>query len=62
MNDPNNTCDKCGKTEEGVDWFAKAFRRMQLKRGNPDPGHLCGSCAGSVTGKEIGRKIAAESR
>lgn len=56
----NDTCDKCGKTEPGVDWIGKAFRKMELRHNRPDPGHLCGSCAGSVTGKRIGQKIAAE--
>jgi hypothetical protein len=31
---------------------------MRLKRGHPDPGNLCGACAGSETGKEIGARLA----
>jgi hypothetical protein len=50
-------CDGCGKEEPGIDWFAKAFRRLRLKKGQPDPGHLCGACAGRITGKEIGQAI-----
>ena len=60
MADASNTCDKCGKTEERIGWFAKAFRKTRLRKGEADPGNLCGSCAGSITGKEIGAKIAKE--
>jgi len=49
----NNTCDTCGKTDMGIGWFGKAYRRNELKRGRPDPGNLCGSCAGSHTGKRV---------
>jgi hypothetical protein len=54
----NNTCDRCGKTEEGVGWFAAAYRKVELRKGRPDPGNLCGSCAGSDTGKRIGNDAA----
>jgi hypothetical protein len=50
-------CDGCGKEEAGIAWFAAAFRKVRLKKGQPDPGNLCGSCAGRITGKEIGQEI-----
>ena len=53
----SDTCDACGKTQGGIDWFAAAYRALQLRRGKPDPGNLCGSCAGAITGKEIGEEI-----
>jgi hypothetical protein len=53
----NDTCDRCGKTELGIDWFAKAYRKVRLRQGKPDPGHVRGKCAGSETGKEIGKAI-----
>lgn len=53
----NNTCDCCGKTEEGIGWFAKAFRKTETRKGRPDPGNLCGSCAGHITGDRIGDDI-----
>jgi hypothetical protein len=56
----SDTCDKCGKTEPGVGWIAKGFRKMELRHGRPDPGNLCGACAGSLTGKRLGEKWAAE--
>jgi hypothetical protein len=54
----NDTCDRCGKTDEGIGWIARGYRLMRLKRGHPDPGNLCGACAGSETGKEIGARLA----
>lgn len=45
------TCDKCGK--ERIGWFAAAFRKNEMRRGRPDPGTLCGSCAGSLTGNRL---------
>lgn len=56
----NNTCDRCGKTEEGVGHIARGYRLMRLKRGHADPGNVCGACAGSEIGKEIGARIASE--
>lgn len=53
----NNTCDRCGKNEEGIGWFAKAFKKARTRKGKPDPGNLCGSCAGRITGSEIGSNI-----
>lgn len=52
-----DTCSKCGKTQGGIDWFGAAFRKLRLRKGHPDPGILCGSCAGAITGKEIGEKV-----
>lgn len=49
----NNTCSRCGKTEEGIAWFAKAYRKMTLRRHGFDPGHLCGTCAGAESGARI---------
>lgn len=57
---PNNTCDGCGKTDEGIGWFAKAYRLNELRRGRPDPGNLCGSCAGSQSGVRIADEIIAK--
>lgn len=54
----NDTCDRCGKTEDGIDSFGAANRRKELRNGRPDPGNLCGSCAGSDTGKRIARELA----
>lgn len=56
----NDTCDRCGKTDEGIAWFAAAFRKAELRHGRPDPGNLCGSCAGSVTGNRIADEIIAK--
>jgi hypothetical protein len=49
----NNTCDRCGKTDDGIGWFAAAYRKKELRNGRNDPGNLCGSCAGSDTGHRI---------
>lgn len=51
-----NTCDRCGKTEDGIDWFAEAYRKYEAKHGRPNPGNLCGACAGSDTGKRIAKE------
>lgn len=53
----NNTCDRCGKTEKGIGWFASAYRRKELHNDRPDPGNLCGACAGSDTGKRIAQEV-----
>jgi hypothetical protein len=53
----NNTCDRCGKTEAGIGWFARAYRLSRIRKGKPDPGNVCGACAGGETGKEIGSRI-----
>jgi hypothetical protein len=53
----NNTCDRCGKTEAGIGWFARAYRLSRIRKGEPDPGNVCGACAGGETGKEIGSRI-----
>jgi hypothetical protein len=53
----SDTCDACGKTQGGIAWFAAGFRKLWLKQGKPDPGNLCGSCAGAITGREIGGKV-----
>ncbi|MBP1297088.1 MULTISPECIES: hypothetical protein [Bradyrhizobium] len=58
----SDTCDACGKTEEGVAWFAAAFRKVRLKKDKPDPGNLCGGCAGSITGKEIGAEVSGRAK
>jgi hypothetical protein len=52
-----NTCDQCGKTTEGIGWFARAFRIKELRKGRPDPGNLCGDCAGHVDGTRIGKEV-----
>lgn len=54
----NDTCDECGKSEDAIGWFAQAYRKIEIRRGRPDPGNLCGSCAGHVTGTRIGHEIA----
>lgn len=55
----NDTCGRCGKTEEGIGWFAAAYRKKELKSSRPDPGNLCGSCAGSENGKRIAAEVLA---
>jgi hypothetical protein len=46
VTEDNNTCDRCGKTEPGIGWFAKRYRSAAMNKWNlPDPGNLCGSCA-----------------
>jgi hypothetical protein len=49
----NDTCSRCDKTEEGIGWFAAAYRKMTKRLHGFDPGNLCGKCAGSETGKRI---------
>lgn len=49
----NNTCTRCDKTEDGIGWFADLYRKAMKRKGLPDPGNLCGACAGSTTGKAI---------
>lgn len=53
----NNTCDRCGKTEDGIDWFGRVYRIVEMRKGRLDPGNLCGSCAGSDTGKRIAGEL-----
>lgn len=48
-------CERCGGVANT--WFAEAVRHKELKNGRPDPGILCGSCAGSDTGKRIAKEI-----
>lgn len=57
MTAPNNTCSQCGKTEDGIGWFANAYRKMIMRREGRDPGNLCGNCAGSETGKRIASEL-----
>lgn len=57
-----DTCVKCGAQGLGVEWFGAAFRKMQLRRGKPDPGILCGNCAGKVSGAEIADDLIARGR
>ena len=42
---PLDVCDKCGATDEGIAWFAPAYRKAVIKRGRADPGNLCDKCA-----------------
>lgn len=58
----NDTCDNCGKNEEGIGWFARAFRKNELRHGRPDPGNICGSCAGSISGPRIAQEVLAKER
>lgn len=45
MAEDNDTCDRCGKTEAGIAWFAKRYRLVAMEKWKlPDPGNLCGSC------------------
>jgi len=53
----SDTCEQCGKTEGGIGRFAAAYRRRELAAGRPDPGMLCGACAGSRTGARIADEI-----
>lgn len=48
----------CGALVSG--WFARAYRRKELKCGRSDPGLLCSKCAGSRDGNRIGAEIAAK--
>ncbi len=51
-------CVKCGTADEGVEWFGMAYRKKELRAGRPDPGILCGACAGARDGARIGEDIA----
>ncbi|WP_316207425.1 hypothetical protein [Bradyrhizobium sp. SZCCHNR3118] len=53
----SDVCDGCGKEEAGISWFAEAFRRLRAKKDQPDPGNLCGGCAGSLSGREIADRL-----
>jgi hypothetical protein len=57
ISDLNDTCDRCEKTEPGIGWFARGYRKMTIRRESRDPGNLCGKCAGSDTGKKIAAEI-----
>lgn len=52
-----DTCSRCGKSEEGVAFFASAYRKNEMRHGRPDPGNLCGSCAGSDAGKRVAGNV-----
>lgn len=52
-----DTCDRCGKSEPGIGWIASGYRKIMLRKGLPDPGNLCGSCAGRDTGKRIAETV-----
>jgi hypothetical protein len=58
----NDTCDRCGKTKEGIGWFATVYRKHELRHGRSDPGNLCGSCAGSDNGKRIADEMLSDER
>ena len=58
----NDVCDECGKKEGDLGYFAAAYRKAQLKMGRPDPGNLCGECAGALTGKRIAEDILREEK
>lgn len=51
------TCAKCGKSDDAIGWFGALFRKNEVRRGRPDPGILCGSCAGSRTGERIANEL-----
>ena len=53
----NDICDRCGEMGEGVEFFAAAYRKKELKSGRPDPGNLCRECAGSDTGRRIAEEM-----
>lgn len=53
----NDTCDNCKATAEGIGWIARGYRKKELKNGRPDPGNLCGACAGSRDGKRIATEV-----
>jgi hypothetical protein len=53
----NNTCARCGKTGEHIGWFADLYRKKEIRNNRPDPGNLCGACAGSDTGRRIAAEI-----
>ena len=52
----NSKCDRCEKLDLGIGPFAAAYREQELLRGHPDPGTLCGRCAGT----EMGHRIACD--
>ncbi|MGJ4945101.1 hypothetical protein ACQR1W_31385 [Bradyrhizobium sp. HKCCYLS1011] len=54
---PSDTCENCGKNEAGISWFATRFRQISMQGGYPDPGNLCGKCAGGVQGERIADEI-----
>lgn len=58
----NNTCDKCGAVDEGIGFLARAFRLVEIRNGRSDPGNLCGSCAGGITGNRIADEILARDK
>lgn len=49
----DDTCTACGKVDLGIGWFGPAYRRNEIRHGRPDPGNLCGACAGKITGRRI---------
>jgi hypothetical protein len=56
----DNTCSRCAKTEDGIGWWAEAYRRREISKGRADPGNLCGSCSGSEDGTRFGVALAEE--
>lgn len=59
MSKQNDKCDRCGKTEKELGWFAAVFRKNELRKGRADPGNLCGACAGENAGKRIAAELVA---
>lgn len=41
----DDTCRRCGTSDEGVQWWGDKFRKHELRQGRADPGVLCGTCS-----------------
>lgn len=56
----SDICTGCGARDEGIRFFGTAYRKARLRNGHPDPGNLCGTCAGRITAIEIVERMLAE--
>jgi hypothetical protein len=50
------TCDKCGRSSQHIAEFSQVYRLMEIRAGRPNPGNLCGECAGAQTAERIVRE------
>jgi len=53
----DDQCDKCKTWAYGIGVFAAYFRETEIKEGRPDPGNLCGVCAGNYVAHRIADEI-----
>lgn len=58
--EPTDPCAECGAPDIG--WFSVLYRKKERRNNRPDPGNLCGKCAGSRDGKRISEEILSEER